>query len=418
MRIILLTFFFFTSYAFVVISGASLKVLEVDSSFGNIDPARMLAGVFFTKSTTAPYLRHKFAVASTTEQKIRILLVPGHEPHFGGAEYKNLVERDMVVDLTQEIAQYLAADGRFEIIITRGKNSWNPEFESYFKEGVKIIEDFAVFQRKEMNRLVAEGKVARVPDTVPHNDAPGDVALRLYGINKWANDHGVDVVLHVHFNDYPRKRVAQAGEYSGFAIYVPEKQYSNAEASAALSEALFGRLAKVFPVSNMPKEDIGIIEDQELIAVGSFNTVDAASLLVEYAYVYEPQFSNPVIRRGLLKEMAFQTYLGFRDFFEFGTTVSDGSYNTALLPFEWKNVLSKSDVLSGDVLALQAALMHRGLYPPRDRAKNDCPLSGFFGPCTKAALVAFQKEFDVAQERGYVGETTRAVLNGLYADVR
>ncbi|MEK7538762.1 MAG: N-acetylmuramoyl-L-alanine amidase [Patescibacteria group bacterium] len=417
MKLIFAIVILLASSALIIFSGASVKVLESQSLNQELNPQKMIAGAFFTKSITAPYLQHKFNVASTTGQKIRVLLVPGHEPHFGGTEYKDLKERDLVVDLTQELAKYLSADDTFEVIVTRGKNSWNPQFEKYFVEGKKAIEDFAVAQRDEMNRLIKEGKISKVPDVVPHNDAPGDVALRLYGINKWANEYGVDVVIHVHLNDYPRKRVTRAGEYTGFSIYVPEKQYSNAETSVEVSTKIFNRLAKLFPVSDMPKEDMGIVEDQELIAIGSFNTVNAASMLIEYGYVYESQFANPKIAQAVLKEMALQTYLGLHDFFNEAGSPTVGVHDTTLLPFEWKTAIKKNQNPSQDVLSLQAALMKRGSYPPAGSSKNDCPLSGTFGPCTRTALAVFQKEFDTQGERGVVGKETRDWLNSLYGEV-
>jgi N-acetylmuramoyl-L-alanine amidase len=418
MKLIIASMMFFTFCTLILLPAASVRVLELQTVVEQGGVSNMLAGAFLTKSITTSYLQHKFNVASTTGGKVRVLIVPGHEPSFGGAEYKNLKERNLVVDLAQELANYLSADDHFEVTVTRGKDAWNPQFTTYFTGEEKMIIDFAVSQRKEMERLIKEGKVVKVADTVEHNDAPQDVALRLYGINRWANQYGVDIVLHLHINDYPRKRITRAGEYTGFTIYVPEKQYSNAETSTELSRRVFDRLAKLFPVSDMPKEEIGIVEDQELIAVGSFNTVDAASILIEYGYVYEPQFANPTIARMMLKEMATQTYLGLQDFFKGRDFSSFGIYDTTLLPFEWRTPIKKGQSSSIDVLALQAALMHRGLYPPKNKSKNDCPLSGFFGPCTATALVAFQQEFNIPQENGRVGEKTRNWLNSLYAEVR
>ena len=150
---------------------------------------------------------------------------------------------------------------------------------------------------------------------MPHNDAPKDVALRLFGINKWANEHKVDIIIHIHFNDSGPRRAGAPGEYNGFTIYTPERQYSNSQASMDIAKRVFKRLSKMFSVSNLPGEDAGVVEDQELIAIGSSNTVDAASLLVEYGYIYEPQFRVPAVRVMVLRELAFQTYLGLADFF-------------------------------------------------------------------------------------------------------
>ena len=38
----------------------------------------------------------------------------------------------------------------------------------------------------------------------------------------------------------------------------------------------------------MPQEKSSIMEDQELIATGNYNTLKIPSVVVEYAYIYEP----------------------------------------------------------------------------------------------------------------------------------
>ena len=66
----------------------------------------------------------------------------------------------------------------------------------------------------------------------------------------------------------------------------------------------------------MPKEDTGVIEDQELIALGSNNSLDGVGMLVEYGYIYEPGIVDISIRNKILDDLAFQTYLGVMDFLE------------------------------------------------------------------------------------------------------
>src|SRR6185436_8364106 len=136
-------------------------------------------------------------------------------------------------------------------------------------------------------RLLGNGTVSKVKDGVIHNSAPPNVALRLFGINKWVNENKVDLAIHVHFNDYPRRNRSIAGEYSGFSIYVPEKQYVNSTTTLAIADSVFNRLDKYNPVSDFPKEDDGIVEEQELIAIGANDTLSAPSMLIEYGYIYE-----------------------------------------------------------------------------------------------------------------------------------
>jgi hypothetical protein len=265
-----------------------------------------------------------------------------------------------------------------------------------------------------MLRLVRNGSVSKVSNGVEHNSAPQDVALRLYGINKWVNDNKVDIAIHIHFNDYPRRDHSNPGEYSGLSIYVPERQYSNSPTTKAIADSVFKRLSKYNAISNFPSEKVGVIEEQDLIAIGSYNTVDAPSMLIEYGYLYEPQFTDVQVRDLVLKDLAFQTYLGIQDFFGAGNDVSL-AYDTLMLPHVWNKDLSKNSTDKVETLALQSALLLEGLYPPKNKTKNDCPRSGKFGPCTTDALTNFQKKYGIRGERDVMGEQTKKILNTKYS---
>lgn len=385
-----------------------------DSKVGTLIAGNSMgASVFFTQSTTSADLQNAFNTASSTNKKLKILIVPGHEPDFGGAEYRDVKERDLNADLALSLAQYLVEDGHYEVTMTRGKDGWNPQFENYFATHAEEIKAFVSAQKQEMARLVEEGKVVTKSDKVPHNDAPDDVALRLFGINKWANEHNIDIVIHVHFNDNVPRKVNTPGEHNGFTIYTPEHQYSNAQPSADIAQYVFKRLSKMFPVSSLPGEDSGVVEDQSLIALGSSNSVDSASILIEYGYIYEPQFKTPSVRAVALKELAFQTYLGLADFFK-KPALSISPHESTLLPYEGKKIVKKTTNANKEVFALQAALADKGFYPPENYSKNDCPLSGLFGPCTQSALAQFQNEFSIKGEKGIVGTKTRAELHNLF----
>lgn len=383
---------------------------KVGTFFSNVS---MPASVFFTQSVNATDLRVTFDTASSTKKKLKVLVVPGHEPYFGGAEYRDIKERDMNADLALTLAQYLVEDGHFEVVMTRGKEGWNPDLQNYFATHEEEIKTFVYSQKGEMARLVGEGKIVRVSDAVPHNDAPSDVALRLYGINKWANDMKADIIIHIHFNDSSPRKVNQPGEHNGFAIYTPERQYSNSQATGEIAPYVFRRLSRMFPVSSLPGENQGVVEEQDLIAIGSYNSVDGASMLVEYGYIYEPQFKIPSVRELVIKELAFQTYLGLADFFG-ETSLVVGPHESTLLPYDGRGVVQKTASANREVLAFQAALIDKGFYPPEYFTKNDCPLSGVFGPCTRTALSAFQREFDIIGEAGSIGAKTRAKLRALF----
>ncbi len=372
-----------------------------------------VAAVIVHNPRTIVGLQQKYALdAGKGKSKIRILVVPGHEPGFGGAEYGSMKERDMTLDLAEELGTFLTANDKYEVVITRDEKAWNPVFRDYFKKQWDAIIQWKKAHTQESLQKVAT-TVALSPPKVYHNSAPDDVAYRLYGMTKWSNENAIDIAVHIHFNDYPGHGKA-IGKYSGFAIYVPEKQYANSTTTRAVAKSIFRRLGRYNPVSDFPGESEGIVDERELIAIGANDTADAASLLIEYGYIYEQQFTQPESYTMAIKDLAFQTYLGLEDFFNpKGSSSLAAVYDTLVLPHTWKSGLSETANQIKDVYALQTALLVDGVYPPKDKSKNDCPRTGKIGPCTKASIEVFKKKYGI-DEKG-AGEKTVQELNRRYS---
>ena len=380
--------------------------VESPSKFKNF-----VASLFFIDSTTKETLKNAYGKADKGEKKLSFLIVPGHDSVLPGTEFREMKEADLTVELGEELYSLLAADTHFDVRLSRTRAGYDPAIAEFIREKKAEITEFVKSQKTLMNRYIALGKIeSRI--FVKHNVAPTDMAYKLYGINKWANETGVDIILHIHFNDYPTRMRSELGTYSGFSVYVPESQYSNAKGSQAIAEAIYARLARFYPSSDLPKENTGIVEDQELIAIGSNNTVDGAALLVEYGYIYEPHLQDAAIRPKVMSDLAFQTYLGIMDFF--GDDVKKKSYETRLIPHEWREDIFRPGSANKDILSLQAALIIEGLYPPAGNSLNECPMSGNFGACTEKAVKAFQEKHNILPQTGYVGEKTRSKLNELY----
>lgn len=348
--------------------------------------------------------------------RVRVLIVPGHEPDYGGAEYKNLKERDMNVELAQDLKGFLDVDQHFQTFITRDMNSWSPDFANYFKNDWSDIVSWQKASHAEEAQLIKVGSVPAPVETVYHNAAPQDVALRLYGITKWANENDIDITVHVHFNDSPDRASGQPGTHSGFAIYVPVAQYGNSTTTKAVASVVFKRLKKYNPVSDLTGESSGIVDEPKLIAIGVDNTANSASMLIEYGYIYEQQFQDPSVRSIALKDLAYQTYLGLQDFFSPTNTVDlSKRYDSLALPHSWQEPITDKNSVGPDVFALQTALEADGEYPPTNQTPNDCPRSGKLGPCTKSALEVFQNKYQINGENGVVGSTTISKLNQLFS---
>ena len=410
-RIISLGIFFIAVFGFFVFYSKSTHF--ADTVIGNIH--QNLATAFQEGTISAVSLKDKYNLATLGKAKINVLVVPGHEPDYGGAEYKNLKERDMNVELAGYLEGFLKSDTHYGVTATRDINGWNPDLAKFFSQRSQDIIDFADQHNDDMLRLINDGSIVKIAraNRVVHNDVSPDVAMRLYGINMWADENKTDMLINIHFNDFPRRNTRLPGKVSGFTIYVPEKQYSNASTTRALAESVYARLAKYNAVSNAPKESSGIIDEQNLIAIGTSNTLDAPSMLIEYDYIYETQFSDPKTRSIVLKDLAYETYLGIQDFF--GDTSPARAYDTLLLPHVWNQAITENKSDKVDVLALQTALMTEGLYPVPPKNKNNCPRSGKFGKCTIDALNEFQKKYGIKNEDSIVGKETVKVLNKLFS---
>lgn len=386
-------------------------------------PLEQTAGTFFEESVSYSSLVRRYDKiadilednpnASTygkTTRPIRILIVPGHDSEYSGAHFGGYDEVDFNRIVADHLYDYLSIEKAFEVFLAHHDGDYHPDLQRYFEENKEEILEFREEYRQIMSGLVMDGKVT-THHGVAHNYAPSEVATKLYGINKWVNESSVDLVIHIHFNDYASRRSGQQGQYSGFSIYIPEKQYSNANASRVLANRVFTRLNTFWNKSNLPAENAGVIEDQELIAIGSYNTLDAASILIEYGYMYEKRFHNEEIRDEMFREMAFQTYLGVMDFFVKGTKRKDLEIvRTTLLPYKWGQSLPEGPGYSRDVLSLQALLLTEGYYPPEGESINRCPVSGFYGECTKRALSAYQAANGL-KSLGLLGPETRTLLN-------
>lgn len=377
-----------------------------------------LAAVVMHKPKTVEELKLKYSEnVDTKNPSIKIMLIPGHEPGFGGAEFGSLKEREFNTLLAEYLAKYIRNNPKYEVMVARTNDAWNPVLANYFDKGWADIIDWNKSYKSAKEQLVNVGKMTDVIPSVIHNTAPSEQGIRLVGMNKWGKENDIDIAIHLHFNDDTEHRRGVPGDHSGFAVYVPESQYYNSSTTKAVAEKIFARLAKYSPVSDLKGEKEGIVESPDLIAIGSNNSLDSASLLIEYGYIYEPQFRNPNTRALAIKDLAYQTYLGLQDFFDASDAdILSKKYDTLFLPYRWNNDMSEklNDVMSQDIFALQTALIDEGLYPPKNKGKNDCPRTGAIGACTKSAIQSFQDKYGIKGEKNVVGEKTREVLNRVY----
>lgn len=404
---LLYTVFVSGTFAVIVILALPGSALQITNEFNRVSAPAKAAAIFFVESITVAQIQNDYhAVSTPTEKKVKILIVPGHEPDSGGAEFNGIYERNIVVDIANALADLLRQNPHYEVMVARTKVAWNPILQSYFDTNAAAIQDFRTSQATMMAQYLAQGSVALASDQIGHSTTSTKGALELYGINKWASENHYGITLHLHLNDYSGHPSKAVGKYDGFAVYIPDRQYSNAEASRVIGNALAVRLNAYHATSTLPKEDVGVVPDQQLIAIGSNNSADGASLLIEYGYLYEPQFQHASVRGLAVADYARATYLGLQDFF---TDPVSSTYGSAAIPYDWTSVSVSAHEKSPDVYALQSALHHLGYYPPAERSFSECPISGIAGSCTTEALAAYQTARGI-DATGTLGPLTRAAL--------
>lgn len=371
-----------------------------------------------THAATPAELKAKYTNALVTGNKVKVLIVPGHDDDYWGTEFGDIREGDITVAIGQYLYNYLKNDPHLDVTISRTQlTGYTDTFKNYFVDHRQDILDFIAQSKTTQQTRLANGEIHLI-DNAPHADARPEVALRLYGINKWANENQMDIVIHLHINDEGGRAYGQVGDYKGFTIYVPDSQYHNAPASAVMAEAMYRELLKKNDVSNFPPESRGVVEDQDLIATGARDTATAATALIEYGYIYEPQFRSLDIQEAVTKSLAQQTFLGLHSFFgdrdRYASTMTASAISPSLLasdttkylPYTWTTALQVGSTNIKAINALQAALTKEGTY--------SCGVIGKFGPCTEKGLIAFQKKYKISQT-GTLGPITRKKLNSLYS---
>ena len=241
-----------------------------------------------------------------TDEKIKILIVPGHEPNAGGAdEFKKIKERDLNLQLSEMIAEKFASSSNIEIILARDNNGWNKDIKNYVETSSSTIMNWVALMKKIMLEKINAGEMRLINPGMKHNVAASNAVLYLYATNKWIAENDIDLVLHVHFNNNPKYKGKP--NYRGYCMYIPDTQYNNYSKSLTLAKYIDSEISKIEKKSNMPQESQIIIPDQQLIATGNFDTLKIPSVVVEYAYIYEPMMLSSSTRNKFIETAASST---------------------------------------------------------------------------------------------------------------
>ena len=75
--------------------------------------------------------------APANNKKIRVMIVPAHEPDEGGTQMATpsgeIYERDLAVTIGDDLQSFLDANGNYQTYVTRNTQAWNEPFLSYFQ---------------------------------------------------------------------------------------------------------------------------------------------------------------------------------------------------------------------------------------------------------------------------------------------
>lgn len=361
-----------------------------------------------TAFLTAALISAVFIPSSLTqaaENPIRILVVAGHDRNSIGGMYRGMPEEILTRSLGRRITEALSADPRFSVVTLRDgtTGAYTDFFARYVSEHYEELQRFR--DTHDAIPLPPDANLTEDGTEIHHGHAPSDARLRLYAVNKWAGEHDIGLVLHLHFNDYSRGRIGNRspGAYKGFALYVPPVESPIAKESIAVANILLKRLGTIAPVSNLDQEKRGIIPDAQLLATYGRGSAIVPNVLIEYGYMYEPQISNRNINTPYFEAMTAHTVRALEEYF-FGTArpYSTASFRERLSAL-WPGKKGE------DVVALQLVLAAKGFYPPAGKSFSECRITGSYGPCTSAAIKEFQRA-NKLNVTGMIGPYTLSLL--------
>ena len=153
---------YFVSLFFAIFVLVAISFFAVS----NFDALKNSASLFFAQLSSTREIREKH-----TTDKVKILLVPGHEEDFGGKEYRGIKERDLNVLLANHLYDLFSKDKGVAILnVKDNKGNFSKWFSDYTKENELAIKEFRNSVRANFKKAINDG--FEIKNTVTHNKAP------------------------------------------------------------------------------------------------------------------------------------------------------------------------------------------------------------------------------------------------------
>src|SRR3990167_672884 len=144
-----ITFVVFLFFSFFAYIGHEYNLPYVGSAL------RYVAGPFFAERITPEQILTSY---KTENNKIKILIVPGHNNDSFGAQFKGTKEAQMNAELGQELFEFFQKDGKFEAYAIRVKNGdYSQWFRDYFESNKEEIRNFRENWRGKWHKAIEQG---------------------------------------------------------------------------------------------------------------------------------------------------------------------------------------------------------------------------------------------------------------------
>ena len=209
------SFFLFLIFTLFAVPVVGYIVQEDPLSISGVVP-NYAAASFLEESVNLNDLQKRYDNfvnnGGKAKDRINILIVPGHDESSFGTQFRKIKEVDLNRQLAEHIEDVFLKEKAFDVMLTADTNGYNKKLEKYLDKEEVDIKEFEAFYKKTTAKLENNGHIT-LDQEVFHNAASSDVVFTLYGINKFANDEDFDIVIHIHFNDYPGRDLDQRGKY-------------------------------------------------------------------------------------------------------------------------------------------------------------------------------------------------------------
>lgn len=117
-------------------------------------------------------------------------------------------------------------------------------------------------------------------------------------------------------NDGQRQDRNERGPGSGYLILIPDSQNRNYYDSLRFAKILNTELLKILKPHKIYGVTEPIMEIPDLIALGRYDSLSVPSVLIEYAYIYEPILDTAHDRDSFAKMTAHATSRALKNYYK------------------------------------------------------------------------------------------------------